>query len=64
MSPVHCIAFRHEKVTGNARADELFDLVSATLKPELRTENRPPRSRHDYRIELTGRLPEGVTVAH
>lgn len=62
MSPVRCIAFRHEKATGNARADELFDMVSATLKPELSAENRPPRSRHDYRIELTGDLPEGITV--
>jgi CRISPR-associated protein Csd2 len=62
MSPVRCIAFRHHKATGDARADQLFDLVSATLKPELAAENRPPRSRHDYSIELTGPVPEGVTV--
>jgi CRISPR-associated protein Csd2 len=62
MSPVRCIAFKHEKKTGNARADVLFDMVSAKLKLELAAENRPPRSRHDYTIELTGTLPEGVTV--
>ncbi len=62
MRPVRCIAFKHEKATGNARADQLFDLVSASLKPELASESRPPRSQHDYRIELTGELPPGVTV--
>ena len=62
MSPVRCIAFKHEKKTGNARADVLFDMISAKLKPELAAENRPPRSRHDYEIELTGTLPEGVTA--
>ncbi len=62
MSPVRCIAFKHEKATGNARADQLFDLVSATLKPELAAENRPPRSRHDYLIGLTGDVPDGITV--
>ncbi|WP_419805093.1 type I-C CRISPR-associated protein Cas7/Csd2 [Terriglobus sp.] len=62
MSPVRCIAFRHEKSTGNARADVLFDKVTARLKPELHAENRPPRSRHDYTIQVTGELPEGITV--
>lgn len=62
MSPVRCIAFKHEKATGNARADQLFDLVSASLKPELTIENRPPRSRHDYHIELSGDVPDGITV--
>jgi CRISPR-associated protein Csd2 len=61
MSPVRCIAFRHEKATGNARADELFDMVSAQLKSELVAANRPPRSRHDYTIALKGTLPLGVT---
>lgn len=62
MSPVRCIAFRHEKATGNARADQLFEMVSARLRPEIAAEGRPPRSHHDYLIELTGELPEGVTV--
>ena len=62
MAPVRCIAFRHEKPTGNARADQLFAMVSATLKPEVAAENRPPRSRQDYTIELIGELPEGVSV--
>ena len=62
MSPVRCIAFKHESATGNARADQLFDLVSAHVKPELGEEGRPPRSRHDYSIELTGEVPQGVTV--
>ena len=62
MAPVRCIAFRHEKPTGNARADQLFALVSAELLPEVRDEGRPPRSSSDYSIELTGALPDGVTV--
>jgi CRISPR-associated protein Csd2 len=62
MSPVRCIAFRHEKKTGNARADELFGHVSASLRLEIASENRPARSRDDYSIGLTGKLPSGVGV--
>jgi CRISPR-associated protein Csd2 len=62
MSPVCCIAFKHEKATGNARADELFSSVSVKLRPNLATEGRPPRSRSDYVIEIVGNLPEGITV--
>ena len=62
MSPVRCIAFRHEKATGNARADELFSMVSATLRPELAAEGRPPRSRNDYLIQVNGIIPPGITV--
>lgn len=62
MSPVRCFAFRHEKNTGNARADQLFAQLKAELRPELAAENRPPRSSHDYMIALEGDLPEGVTL--
>ena len=63
MAPVRCIAFRHDGCKlGNARADELFALVTATLRPELKAENRPARSRADYQIQLDGALPEGITV--
>ena len=62
MSPVRCFAFKHEKKTGNARADQLFAMVKAELKPELATENKPPRSNGDYVITLEGSLPEGITV--
>lgn len=62
MSPVRCIAFRHEKKTGNARADELFGHVAASLRTDVAAENRPPRSRKDYQIEVTDDLPQGVTV--
>lgn len=62
MSPVRCIAFKHEKSTGNARADQLFSLVSVKLRAELAAENRPPRSRGDYVIEINGTLPDGVTI--
>jgi CRISPR-associated protein Csd2 len=62
MAPVRCIAFRHECKLGNARADELFAQVTAKLRPELKAENRPARSRSDYEIEFTGNLPAGVTV--
>lgn len=62
MSPVRCIAFQHDKKTGDARADELFSMVSVALKPEVASENRPPRSRRDYAIQLTGDIPDGITV--
>ncbi len=62
MAPVRCIAFRHEKSTGNARADELFAKVSVKLKPEVAEENRPPRSREDYAISIEDGIPEGITV--
>jgi hypothetical protein len=33
------------------------------LKPELKTEKRPPRSKDDYAITVAGGdLPEGVTA--
>ncbi|MFC6645299.1 type I-C CRISPR-associated protein Cas7/Csd2 [Granulicella cerasi] len=62
MAPVRCYAFRHEKKTGNARADQLFNHVKAALRPEVVAENRPPRSRADYDIHIEGTLPEGVTL--
>lgn len=62
MSPVKCFAFRHEKKTGNARADQLFSMVKAQLRPEVIAENRPPRARKDYAIEFEGTLPDGVAV--
>lgn len=62
MAPVRCIAFRHESRLGNARADELFSQVTAKLRPELETENRPARSRFDYAIDFTGAVPPGITV--
>jgi len=62
MSPVRCIAFRHNKPMGNARADELFARVSVTPRPDLAAANTPPRSRVDYIIQIEGEMPEGVTV--
>jgi CRISPR-associated protein Csd2 len=62
MAPVRCIAFRHDHKLGNARADELFAHVTVSLKPEVKVENRPARSRNDYVISLAGNLPDGVTV--
>lgn len=63
MAPVRCVAFRHENRLGNARADQLFSRVKVQLRPELRAESRPPRSREDYLIEVENAdLPSGVTV--
>lgn len=62
MSPVRCIAFRHESKTGNARADQLFSRASTELRQPVSAEKNPPRSRNDYTIALTGELPAGVTV--
>lgn len=62
MSPVRCIAFKHQTKIGNARADVLFNLVQAGLKKELDGGNYSPRSRNDYVIELCGVVPKGVSV--
>ncbi len=62
MAPVRCIAFRHEAKLGDARADQLFSLVTAKLRPELMADNRPARSRSDYVIEVTGEVPAGISV--
>ena len=62
MAPVRCIAFRHEAKLGDARADQLFSLVTAKLRPELLADNRPARSRSDYAIEITGAVPVGISV--
>ena len=62
MAPVRCVAFRHENRLGNARADLLLSKVTVELKPELQTEKRPARSRHDYRISVDSGLPPGVTI--
>jgi CRISPR-associated protein Csd2 len=62
MSPVRCVAFRHENKLGNARADQLFSNITVTLKPELRAEKRPPRSRNDYIINIPDKLPGGVVL--
>jgi CRISPR-associated protein Csd2 len=60
MSPVRCIAFRHEHKLGNARADQLFARVKASLKDA----SKPPRSKDDYVITIEGEkdLPEGVSI--
>ena len=62
MSPVKCFAFRHEKKTGNARADQLFSMVKAQLRLDVLAENRPPRAKTDYAIEFEGTLPESITL--
>jgi len=62
MAPVRCVAFRHEGKLGNARADELFSRVTAKLRPELKAENRPARSRADYAIELGAVELPGISV--
>lgn len=63
MAPVRCVAFRHEHRLGNARADQLFARVKVELRPELKAEERPPRSRDDYGIFVDeSNLPEGITV--
>jgi len=63
MSPVRCIAFRHENKLGNARADQLFARVKVSLRPEVAAEKRPPRSKDDYNISVAASdLPQGVTL--
>ncbi len=60
MSPVRCIAFSHRDKCGNARADQLFSMVTAKLRDEVKALGRPARSASDYVIELKGELPEHV----
>jgi CRISPR-associated protein Csd2 len=63
MSPVRCVAFRHENKLGNARADQLFARVKVDLKDEVKADKRPPRFKDDYVISVAGGdLPDGVTV--
>jgi CRISPR-associated protein Csd2 len=63
MRPVKCVAFRHESKLGNARADQLFSRVSVHLRDELLRDKRPPRSSHDYIIDIDADgLPSGVTI--
>lgn len=63
MSPVRCVAFRHESKLGNARADQLFGRVQVKLRDELANDSRPPRPRDDYEISVnTIDLPPGITV--
>jgi CRISPR-associated protein Csd2 len=64
MSPVRCIAFRHEHKLGNARADQLFARVKVEPVEEVKSGKRPPRSKEDYVITIEGAndLPEGVTI--
>lgn len=63
MTPVRCIAFRHEDRLGNARADQLFERVTVELKDEVKAESRPPRSKTDYVIRLdASNLPKGITA--
>ena len=63
MTPCACIAFRHESALGNARADQLLGRVRATLRPDVVSQNRPPRSFLDYDLTVDeAALPRGVTV--
>lgn len=61
MSPVKCVAFRHESKLGNARADQLFARVSVARKNPA--DKAPPRSKDDYVITVDElNMPSGVTV--
>jgi CRISPR-associated protein Csd2 len=63
MSPVRCVAFRHENKLGNARADQLFSRLKVEIKDDLKKDKRPPRSKDDYAITFASAdLPEGVSV--
>lgn len=64
MSPVRCIAFRHDNKLGNARADQLFARVKVEPVEDVKSGKRPPRSKDGYviTIEGAGDLPEGVSI--
>lgn len=52
------IAFRHDSELGSAPAASLFDRVRVSRVDE----SRPARGFADYRIDLPGDLPRGVTM--
>jgi len=61
VSPVKCVAFKHENKLGNARADQLFDRVK--VKRKNVDDKTPPRSKEDYDIAVNeSSLPSGVAV--
>jgi CRISPR-associated protein Csd2 len=64
MSPVKCVAFKHQHRLGNARADQLFARVKVEPVEAVKNGSRPPRSKEDYTIRVEGEkdLPEGVTI--
>lgn len=63
MSPVRCIAFKHEHKLGNARADQLFARVKVELKQELAEKKQPARSKDDYVIKVDeANRPAGVEI--
>jgi len=63
--PRGCVAFKHDSMLGNARADQLFRRVRIELSPAARDESRPPRSFSDYTFDLDdSELPSGVTIEH
>jgi hypothetical protein len=37
-------------------------MVKAQLRPEVISENRPPRAKTDYMIEFEGTPPDGVAI--
>ncbi len=63
MAPRACIAFKHENKLGNARADQLFELVKCKRTDEVEVDGRAPRSFADYELTVDeDSLPEGVSV--
>lgn len=63
MSPVACFAFKHDSAMGNARADQLFERVSCEAKGEVKSGDRPPRSKNDFEIAVNEKsLPSGISV--
>lgn len=71
MSPVACLAFKHDNPMGNARADQLFARVTCTARDgiamtaeDAAAGKRPPRTKADFEIAVHGErdLPTGVTL--
>jgi CRISPR-associated protein Csd2 len=58
MNPRKLIVFKHESHLGNARAGQLFSLVTVEKKTDL------PRSYEDYTVKAPSQneLPKGVTI--
>ena len=63
MVPRACLAFRHERQLGNARADQLFERITCAVKSEVADDDRPSRKFTDYDLKVDeSDLPDGISI--
>ncbi|MFA5265090.1 MAG: type I CRISPR-associated protein Cas7, partial [Opitutaceae bacterium] len=63
MAPQKLIVFKHASALGNAPAHKLFERITITLKPELKTVGLAARQFADYDVTVDDQnLPAGITL--